>query len=253
MNSYKFSIYIILLFLVTSKLFGQGQINNFDVSHKYSNEYDTIFYMLEMSNYLDTTFLNRYEDEIIKFEENDINIGIKEGQILFLGSSSIKHWDSLTEDLFPIPAINRGFGGSTLPEAIYYFNRLAIPYNPATIVLYEGDNDIMAPFLSPEVILKMFKIFVRMTERYLPETDIYFLSIKPSPSRIDYIDKMLITNMLIEEYCKEKTKLNYIDITDSMYDLNGEIKLDIFQKDEIHMNEKGYELWKEIVKDALLK
>ncbi len=48
-------------------------------------------------------------------------------------------------------------------------------------------------------------------------------------------------------------RLNYIDITEIMYDLNGEIKPDIFQKDEIHMNEKGYELWKEIVKDALLK
>lgn len=231
----------------------QTQVKNFDVTNNFKLETDTILYMLEMSNYLDTTYLNRYEEDILKFEETDSIKGYNEGEILFLGSSSIRKWFSVKKDMFPIPIMNRGFGGSTLPEAVYYFNRIVMPYKPSAIVLYEGDNDITAPFLSPEVILKMFNLFVRLTEKYLPNTSIYFLSIKPSPAREKFMDKLLITNKLIEDECNKNTKLFYIDITEKMYDENGYIRRDIFQKDRLHMNKKGYNIWKLIIKDALLK
>lgn len=231
----------------------QTQVKNFDVTNNFTLESDTILYMLEMSNYLDTTYLNRYEEEILNFEETDAKKGINKGDILFLGSSSIRKWFSLEKNMFPIPIINRGFGGSTLPEAIYYFNRIAMPYKPSAIVLYEGDNDITAPFLTPEVILKMFNLFVGLTEKYLPNTKIYFLSIKPSPAREKFMDKLLITNKLIKDECGKKTKLFYVDITKEMFDKNGEIRSDIFQKDRLHMNKKGYDIWKDIIKDALLK
>lgn len=206
-----------------------------------------------MSYYLDTTFLNRYEPDILEYERRDSLCGYKKGQVLFLGSSTIKKWTSLEQDMYPIPVINRGFGGSTMPEAIYYFNRIVIPYKPAAVVLYEGDNDITASFLTLEVVLLTFKLFVRLTEKYIPNTHIYFISIKPSPSREKYTDKMLITNKYIEDYCNEKSNLYYIDITLNMYDNMGEIRRDIFLRDELHMNKKGYLIWTKIIKDALLK
>jgi len=252
MNFSRINFYIILFSFLSCNSDSQNQIRNFDVTSKYQIESDTILYMQEMSTYLDTLFLNRYEDEVVKYEKKDTEKGITTGQILFFGSSSIRRWYSIKEDLFPMPVINRGFGGSTLPEAIYYFNRLVIPYKPSAIVLYEGDNDVLAPFLTPDVILNTFELFVRMTEKYLPNTHIYFLSIKPSPKRIDYIDKMLIANMKIENLCNLKRNLTYIDITDSMYDSYGNIRNDIFQKDKLHMNKKGYNIWAKIIKDALL-
>ncbi len=213
---------------------------------------DTILYMKEMSAYLDTSFLNRFEKDILKYEKKDSLNGIDEGKILFLGSSSFRIWSSMQKDLFPLNVLNRGFGGSTLPEAIYYFNRIAMPYKPSKIVLYEGDNDIMATFLTPYVILDAFKLFVRMRDKYLPDTKIYFLSIKPSPRREKVTDKLLITNMLIEEYCKEIPDLEYIDITEPMYEEYGEIRQDIFKKDMLHMNKAGYKIWSKIIKDSLL-
>ena len=243
--------FLISLFSCQSK--SQNKVKNFDVTKDFKYEPDTILYVAEMSNYLDTTYLNRYEDEILKYEKNDSVNGIKKGEILFLGSSSIRRWYSLEKDLFPLHVINRGFGGSTLPEAIYFFNRIAIPYKPAAIVLYEGDNDITAPFLTPEVTLTMFKLFIRLTEKYLPNTKVFFLSIKPSPARLRYKDKLLITNNLIKDECNKKDNLFYIDITEKMYDSNGEVRKDIFQKDKLHMNNKGYEFWTVIIKDFLLK
>ena len=234
------------------QLKAQNNIKNFDVSENYNLEQDTILYMLEMSNYLDTTFLNRYEPTILEYEKKDSIYGFTKGSVLFMGSSSIRKWYSLNKDLAPIPIINRGFGGSTLPEAIYYFNRIALPYEPSTIVLYEGDNDITATFLTPDITLKMFKLFVRLSERYLPDTKIYFLSIKPSPARVKFTDKMLITNMLIKEECAKNINLEYINITDTMYDYDGEINANLFAKDMLHMNKEGYKIWTKIIKEFLL-
>jgi len=250
MKSFYFLIITFLLFSCQSN--SQNTVRNFEVTKEYKYELDTILYVAEMSNYLDTTYLNRYEDEILKYEKLDVAKGIKKDEILFLGSSSIRRWYSLEKDMFPLHVINRGFGGSTLPEAIYFFNRIAMPYKPSAIVLYEGDNDITAPFLTSDVTLKMFKVFVRLTERYLPETKIFFLSIKPSPARIKFTDKLLITNELIKEECNKKSHLFYIDITEKMYDKNGEVRKDIFQKDKLHMNKKGYEIWTDIIKFFLL-
>ncbi len=244
---------IIALSIFSCKSSSQNQAKNFDVTKEFKYEPDTILYLAEMSNYLDTTYLCRYENEILKYEKNDSLKGIKKGEVLFVGSSSIRRWHSLEKDMMPIKAINRGFGGSTLPEAIYFFNRIVIPYEPAAIVLYEGDNDITAPFLTAEVTLKMFKLFVRLTEMYLPNTKVFFLSIKPSPARVKFMDKLLITNKLIEEECDNKDNFFYIDITENMYDENGEVRKDIFQKDKLHMNAKGYEIWTDIIKKFLFE
>ncbi|MCD4795504.1 MAG: hypothetical protein K8R54_19900 [Bacteroidales bacterium] len=246
-------LFILITFIFACNSNGQSNDNQNIDNREYRIKEDSIFYMKEMSHYLDTTFLNRYESDILKYERTDSLNGYKKGQVLFLGSSTIRKWTSLKKDMYPIPVINRGFGGSTMSEAIYYFNRIVIPYEPSSIVLYEGDNDITASFLNLDVVLSTFKLFVRLTEKYIPNTHIYFISIKPSPSREKYIDKLLIANMYIEDYCNEKSNLHYIDITHDMYDDMGEIRRDIFTRDELHMNEKGYSIWAKIIKDALLK
>jgi lysophospholipase L1-like esterase len=136
---------------------------------------------------------------------------------------------------------------------LYYYDRLVLKYQPSKIVLYEGDNDITASFLTPDVVLKCFELFVKLTEIYLPGTTIYFISIKLSPSREKFIDKLLITNMMIKEYCNLHPKLHYIDITEKMYDSDGNIRTDIFLSDKLHLNEKGYELWTDIIKKNIIQ
>ena len=214
---------------------------------------DSSNYINVLSQYMDTAFFNRYEFEIVDFEKEDSLNGIKKNEILFVGSSSFRKWLNMEKDLFPLPVLNRGFGGSTMPEADYYFFRIVKPYKPKAIVIYEGDNDVLAPFLTPEVILKSFDIFVQLINQNLPATKIFFVSIKPSPSRFQYLSKMKKTNTLIKKYCRKNKNLFYIDITKPMFDKNGRIREDIFGKDELHMNEIGYKIWAKIIKNELLK
>ncbi len=242
----------IFLFLSTISF---GQTNAADIStfSKHIFTYNSSNYIQELAEDMDTAFFNRYEEEIIEFEKEDSTTGITKGKILFVGSSSFRKWANMKSDLFPIPVINRGFGGSTMPELDYYFFRIVKPYMPKAIVVYEGDNDVLAPFLTPEVILKSFVVFTELTEQYLPRTKIFFVSIKPSPSRLNYLSKMQKTNRLIKDYCNKNKNLFYIDITKQMFDKNGQIREDIFRNDRLHMNEKGYKIWSKIIKTELLK
>ena len=83
----------------------------------------------------------RLEKAIGKFLAADTKETPPEGAILFIGSSSIRMWD--TEKWFPkLETINRGFGGSWTQDVIHYLDKIVVPYAPKTIVLYEGDNDI---------------------------------------------------------------------------------------------------------------
>ncbi len=247
-----YRLYIITIILCFSGYFTSSQ-NIKNETADYDFNLDKIYYMKVMSTFLDTTFLKRYENEIILFEKEDSATGIDKNKILFAGSSSFRKWTGLEKDMYPLQVINRGFGGSTLPELLYYYDRLILKYQPSKIVLYEGDNDITAAFLTPEIVLKCFKLFVQLTENYLPGTPIFFISVKISPSREEFMDKLLITNMLIQEYCRNHPNLYYIDITQPMYDEYGNIRRDIFQSDELHLNESGYEIWTKIIKEALLK
>src|SRR5436309_16121433 len=85
----------------------------------------------------------RWEADIRKFEEADRKSPPAPGQVVFVGSSSIRLW-RLAESFSDIPSLNRGFGGSQLADAAKYADRIVTPYQPRTVVLYGGDNDLAA-------------------------------------------------------------------------------------------------------------
>ena len=243
----------ILLFIT---ILSHGQTNADTNVSLFSEDfftYNSSNYIQELAKDMDTIFFNRYEEEILDFEKEDSAKGITKGNILFVGSSSFRKWTNIETDLFPLRVLNRGFGGSTMPELDYYFFRIVKPYNPSAIVIYEGDNDVLAPFLTPVVILKSFDILIQLSKQFLPNTKIFFVSIKPSPSRVDYLKKMQETNLLIKSYCTKDKNLFYIDITKQMFNEEGQIREDIFRKDRLHMNKKGYKIWSEIIKSELMR
>lgn len=191
-----------------------------------------------------------FEEEIEAFEQADQQNPPPEGAILFVGSSSIRMWKSLQEDFPNKKVINRGFGGSQFTDLLYYDDRIVIPYKPRQIFVYEGDNDINAG-VSPQKVFEDFKTFVGRVNKKLPDTEIVFISIKPSPSRIDVFDEMKEANRMIETYTEETENVSYVDIFNPMLDDEGSIRSDIFIEDNLHMNDKGYDIWQRVIRPYL--
>lgn len=188
----------------------------------------------------------RFEEEIQAFEASDATARYHSGSVLFTGSSSIRLWESLDEDMEDIPSINRGFGGSTLPEVNHYYDRIITKFDPSVIVLYCGENDIAAG-RDPKNVIKDYRVFIKKTRSTLPNTQIIYLSMKPSPSRWHLWDKYEVANSAIQKITNRDKRQFFIDVSKVMLHVNGEPDPSIFVEDMLHMNKTGYEGWQRII------
>jgi lysophospholipase L1-like esterase len=194
--------------------------------------------------------LDRFEQEIQQFEAADKTAMPPKGSVLFVGSSSIRLWSTLEKDFAPLPVINRGFGGSTIPEVIYYANRIVYKYQPGVVVFYCGENDI-AENQAPPVVFQNFKKFIGETEKNLPNTPVIFISAKPSPSRWNLWREMQQFNSMVEKFAENRPSLRYVNITSSLMGLDGQPNSALFVEDKLHMNSQGYERWVKILKPVV--
>ncbi len=200
-----------------------------------------------LSNYIDTLRLDNYLSEINKFKEDDSLHPNRKFDIVFVGSSSIRKWENLDKDLPGFRILNRGFGGSTIPEAIYYSDILFFNHKTSKIVLYTGDNDVAWLNTGTKKVVESYKLLYRLLNSKLPKTSIYILSIKPSPARWEHWPQMLEVNNSMKKFCLKKTNAYFIDVSKSMIDSLGNIKKELFVKDGVHLNKNGYKLWTDIV------
>lgn len=195
-----------------------------------------------------------FYSEIQSFKKEDSLHFPPKNAILFVGSSSFRKWTDVQKYFPGYTIINRGFGGSTFPDAIRYANDIIFPYQPKQILIYEGDNDLASSDkITPDSVLNRFKKLFWLIRSKLPDVSIAFVSIKPSPSRERLFPKMKKSNLLIKKFLKRKKHAAFIDVYHKMLNSDGSPNKDIFIKDMLHMNAKGYEIWQKIIEPYLLK
>jgi lysophospholipase L1-like esterase len=193
-----------------------------------------------------------WEKAIRAFEGEDQRIPPPPHPIVFTGSSSIRFWNTLADDMAPLAVLNRGFGGSQMGQVTFYADRIVLPYDPLAVVFYAGENDIAFGNLTAEQAPGAFQQFCEKIHAALPEVPIYFISIKPPKRRQQFWPIMEEANALIRTYCASDKRLHYIDIVPSMHDASGNVKGNIFRWDGIHLNAQGYTLWTACVRPILL-
>ena len=193
----------------------------------------------------------RFEKDIVNFETKDKVNPPEQGAIVCIGSSSMRGWHkTINDDLSPLTIIPRGFGGSNMNDALFYMDRIVLPYKPRAIVLYEGDNDI-AQGITPSNIRNTFREFVEKVHYQLPECRIYVLSIKPSIKRWNMWERMKEANTLLAIECTKNKLLNFVDVASVMLDKDGNPIKEIFKDDNLHMTSKGYKAWTNVLKPIL--
>jgi lysophospholipase L1-like esterase len=194
-----------------------------------------------------------WESAIVDFEEQDRSSPPEPGAIVFTGSSSIRMWKSLQDDMAPLPVLNRGFGGSQISHVNHFASRIVLPYRPSAVVLYAGDNDLAAGSAkTPESVLGDFQRFVSIVHGADPDVPIYFLAIKPSISRWDRWPVMSEANERIARFARATDGVVYVDVATAMLGESGEPRPELFIADGLHMTAEGYALWTQILEPVLV-
>ena len=194
----------------------------------------------------------RFEAEIRAFEVADSTAPAPRGAVVFYGSSSLRLWHPRLAADFPgITVVGRGFGGSTMGEAVHFLPRAVAPLAPRAVVLYEGDNDIEMG-LTPDQVMADFDTLLARLWRAMPEARVYVIAIKPSGARRERWPAMRETNRRFAERCKrDKKRLAYVDVATPMLGKDGRPRPELFLEDRLHLNARGYDLWRDIVGRAL--
>lgn len=190
-----------------------------------------------------------FEQEILDFEAADRTEQLPTDAIVFVGSSSIRLWTTLAEDVAPVPIIRRGFGGASLGDCIHYVDRVVTKYDPKAVFVFCGSNDIAGEEpKTAEAVLELYKEFVGRIHAKLPATPVYFISISPTRSRWNNVAIVREANELIEAWSATSEHLYYIDTASALLDEAGEPKDELFREDQLHLSSAGYEVWTEIIR-----
>jgi lysophospholipase L1-like esterase len=195
-----------------------------------------------------------FYNDIEAFKKQDAANPPPANAIVFAGSSSFTKWTDV-QSYFPnYKIINRGFGGSTLPDLIRYTDDVIINYHPKQVVIYCGENDLASSdTVTGETVVKRFEHLFKMIRDKLPSAQIAFISLKPSPSRERLFPKMIIANNGIKAFLSRQKATTFIDVYPLMLDANGKARRELFVEDMLHMNKKGYEIWQKEIAPHLLK
>ncbi|MGB0455024.1 MAG: GDSL-type esterase/lipase family protein [Bacteriovoracaceae bacterium] len=176
-----------------------------------------------------------WDKEIQEFRQIDSQNGVPISPALFVGSSTIRLWD--TQKYFSgIPFLNRGFGGSQVKDLLNYYYDVIGKYNPSAIVLYSGDNDLDFGKGVQEVFFD-FQNLIKAIRKQTNNKIIWLLP-KKSPARSYLYGKINSLNSMI--YQKYLSSQNLIIV-----DLNSFLNLPsnsprFFQEDGIHFNDSAY-------------
>lgn len=160
-----------------------------------------------------------WQTEIDAFDILNGDVPLQEG-ILFTGSSSIRFWINSAKDFNNPKILNRGFGGSQIIDLIENFDQVILKYHPKKIVIYSGDNDIEAG-KSPEIVFGDFCALYGMIKAKLPNTEVYYIAIKPSLNRWAKVLEMKKANTMINEFLNYKSNAAFVDIFSPMIGISG--------------------------------
>ncbi len=192
----------------------------------------------------------KWEKAISDFERHDITNPPPKGCVVFIGSSTIARWKTLAEDFPGLPVVNRGFGGSEIVDATHFAARVIFPYEPKTVVLRAGGNDLWASN-SVAKVFGDYQDFVATVHAKLPDAKIVFLSLSPSLARWSQHEKEKALNSLIAEDIRGKSYLQYIETYDVPLGTNGLPRAELFVADKLHFNADGYKLFAERIRPQM--
>ena len=193
-----------------------------------------------------------WEPEIRVFGQQDSIDGYNQGGIMFIGSSSIKLWKTLAADMAPHPVIQRGFGGSSLPDVIQYAERIIGKHKPCAFVLFVA-NDITgaANDKSPEKVASLYEDLVRIIRRQHAHTQVYILSITPTGSRWQAWPRIQEANKAIADMTLRQHNVSLIPTEHLFLGADGMPDPALFVADKLHLSPAGYTRWTSVLRPLL--
>ena len=188
-----------------------------------------------------------FDNEVRQISAKYDSLGWKPDGTVVTGSSTIRMWKTLNTAFPGKNLINTGFGGSKASDLERHLFPLVIKFEPTRVFIYEGDNDIWAGVEVAAILTSLDNIVTRI-HLVNPNTEIFLIGAKPSPSRWEKRSNYLVFNQKLKEYCESKEQVEFIDTWKALTTADGRPRPELYIQDQLHLNQDGYKIWTEIFK-----
>lgn len=211
-----------------------------------------LFAQLKVSRKTPDEGVDRWAAEFKRFDTLNRTEKHTDSALLFFGSSYIRLWKNIRQDLQYDDIIHRGFGGSNMRDAAYYVHRLVDPHHPKAIFMYLG-NDIVDSDKdkSPEQVLELFKFVVKEIRTVHPSIPITWLKISPSEKRWGVWGQVQEANRLVEQWASTQLNLHCISFANAFLGEDGQPIKKLYINDKLHYNEDGYRVWGAAIREQV--
>ena len=207
----------------------------------------------------DEKWVKRHEGFVEMVKKGDV-------ELVFLGDSITDAWGgekhnakapgaaSFEKVFVPMKAINLGIGGDRTQHVLWRLQNGEFEgITPKVVMLMIGTNNSNGKDNSAEEIAEGVKAIVKEIHKLSPKTKVLLLAVfprgaKPNPQR----EKIAEVNKIIAKLDDEGKTVKYLDIGPKFLKEDGELTKDIMP-DFLHLSPKGYEIWTDAVKDAIVE
>lgn len=202
-----------------------------------------------VGKYIQSEEVLQWENDIRVFDSLNTVEPAGAGTLLVTGSSSVRLWNTIHEDLAPYQVMQRGYGGAKLTDFNYYAPRIIRGGTMQGILVFVandisgGDDD-----RTPREVLHLFRTMVRQIREQNPGTPLFWIETTPTPSRWHVIEDIRKSNKLIRNFCERNDDLYFIGTQDVYLNQAGLPDSAFFRDDMLHLNRTGYERWAERIK-----
>ncbi|MEQ8266022.1 MAG: GDSL-type esterase/lipase family protein [Parvibaculum sp.] len=195
-----------------------------------------------------------WEGEIAAFERRDVSNPPPANAVLFVGGRDLRLWETLPQDMAPVPVVQRGFGGAQISHITHYLSRIILPYRPRAIIVMAGEADLADVHgRRPEDVLDDFRTLALSLRAESEDAPIWFVSLRPSPAREERWYGAQRANALVADYVSRERGMHYLDVSAGMLGANGGIRGDLYRWDGLTLNEEGYAVLAAAIKPALIE
>jgi hypothetical protein len=207
-----------------------------------------------LKKYRDLPEIKAWEPEIVKFENLDKIESYPSDAVMFAGSSSIRLWSTLAQDMAPYHIIQRGYGGAKLSDYAIFADRIFSPHPCRALVLFIGNDIIGTPQdKTPEEVRKLFLNLLKTFRKSHPSTPLFWIEITPTSSRWKVWPQITKANDLIRTECENHSNTYFIKTSFAFLNDKGIPKDELFVADKLHLNANGYKIWTALIKNELDK
>lgn len=193
----------------------------------------------------------KWNDEIANLAAQNIKTNDPQS-ILFLGSSTIRLWDNLKEDVAPYTTIKRGYGGAKFCDLAIHCPQLIDGLKFRAAVVFVA-NDITGSVADkePAEIKRLAKIVIASLKKNNPLSPVILLSITATPSRFNHWKRIQAANRALSTISDEIADVYFLETEDSYLTEDGKPIEEYFVDDRLHQTPAGYQLLGKLVRTKL--